>query len=242
MNVSSPYWSPFHANNCVFYRNQQEKVYIKSNVLPTSHENHQSQLLLELDELRLKCSTYESTIDNLEKEKASLLEVIKILPSSEDRENSDPTHSSISNEPTDGSEWTKVSNAKSKKQKNKKTKKNGTGVNEDVENRLNDNNSSSQALRQSTSNSAQSTDQKPCVVIAGDSMLKFINGRKLSSQISNQGLTYVKAFPGATVEDMSDYIMPSLRRNLKKLSFMLVRTTSSSPSHEKLLKVSSTWD
>ena len=65
---------------------------------------------------------------------------------------------------------------------------------------------------QSTSNSAQSTDQKPCVIIAGDSMLKFINGRKLSSQISNQGLTYVEAFPGATAEDMSDYIMPSLRR------------------------------
>ena len=49
-------------------------------------------------------------------------------------------------------------------------------------------------------------------MIAGGTMLKFINGRKLSSQISNQGLTYVKAFPGATVEDMSDYIMPSLRR------------------------------
>ena len=43
-------------------------------------------------------------------------------------------------------------------------------------------------------------------------MLKFINSRKLSHQISNQGLTYVKAFPGATVEDMSDYITPSLRR------------------------------
>ena len=184
---------------------------IKSNVLPTSHGNHQSQLLLELDELRLKCSTYESTIDNLEKEKASLLEVIKILSSSEDHENSDPTNS-VSNEPTDGSEWTKVSNAKSKKPKNKKSKKNGTDANEDAVNHLNDNNSSSQAPRQSASNSAQSTDQKPCVIIAGDSMLKFINGRKLSSQISNQSLTYVKAFPGATVEDMSDYIMPSLRR------------------------------
>ena len=31
----------------------------------------------ELDELRLKCTTYESTIDYLEKEKANLLEVIK---------------------------------------------------------------------------------------------------------------------------------------------------------------------
>ena len=52
---------------------------MKSNVLPTTHKNHQSQLLLELNELRLKCSTYKSIIDNLEKEKASLLEVIKIL-------------------------------------------------------------------------------------------------------------------------------------------------------------------
>ena len=39
--------------------------------------------------LRLKCSSYESTIDNLEKEKASLLKVTKILSSSEDRVNSD---------------------------------------------------------------------------------------------------------------------------------------------------------
>ena len=104
------------------------------------------------------------------------------------------------NECPDRKDW-QVVGAKEKKEKTKIRKRNPDVVN-----------SSSQAPRQSTSNSAQSTDQKPCVIIAGDSMLKFINGRKLSSQISNQGLTYVKAFPGATVEDMSDYIMPSLRR------------------------------
>ena len=135
---------------------------IESNVLPTSHENHQSQLLLGLDELRLKCLTYESTIDNLEKEKASLRAVTKILSSSENRENFDPTHFSVSNEPTDGSEWTKVSNVKSKKQKNKKSKQNGTDAKEDAVKDLNDNNSSSQAPKQITSNSAQLTDQKPC--------------------------------------------------------------------------------
>ena len=27
MNVSSQYWSPFHANDCVFSRNEQQKVY-----------------------------------------------------------------------------------------------------------------------------------------------------------------------------------------------------------------------
>ena len=126
---------------------------IESNVLATTHENHQSRLLLELNELRLKCSTYESTIDNLEKEQASLLEVTKILSSSEDRENSDHTHSSISNEPTDGGEWTKVSNVTSKKQKYKKSKQNGTDANEDAVKHLNHNNSSSQAPKQITSNS-----------------------------------------------------------------------------------------
>ena len=85
--------------------------------------------------------------------------------------------------------------AKEKKEKNKTWKRNlEKNENEDVVNHLNDNNCSSQAPRQSTSNSAQSTDQKPCVIIAGDSMIKFISGRQLSSQISNQSLTYVKAF------------------------------------------------
>lgn len=41
-------------------------------------------------------------------------------------------------------------------------------------------------------------------------MLKFVNGRKLSNLFSHQSSTYVKTFPGATVEDMSDYVMPSL--------------------------------
>ena len=29
MNVSSHYWSPFHANDCVFSRNEQQKVYLE---------------------------------------------------------------------------------------------------------------------------------------------------------------------------------------------------------------------
>ena len=110
----------------------------------------------------------------------------------------DDVRCSRPNECPDKKDW-QVVGAKEKKEKTKITKRNPEkNENEDVVN------SSSQAPRQSTSNSAQSTDQKPCVIIAGDSMLKFINGQKLSSQISNQGLTYVKAFPGATVEDMSD--------------------------------------
>ena len=34
MNVSSRCWSPFYANECVFSRNEQQKVYINTNEIP----------------------------------------------------------------------------------------------------------------------------------------------------------------------------------------------------------------
>lgn len=108
---------------------------------------------------------------------------------------------------------------KSKKQKNKKSK-NGTDAKEDAVKYPNNNNPSLEAPKQTTSNLAQSTDQ-PCVFIVGDSMLQFINGQKLSSQISNHSLTYVKAFLGATVEDMSNYIIPSLCKKPEEIILML---------------------
>ena len=52
-------------------------------------------------------------------------------------------------------------------------------------------------------------------------MLEFINGKKLSSQISNHSLTYVKAFLGATVEDVSNYIIPSLCRKPEEIILVL---------------------
>ena len=33
MNVSSRCWSPFHANECVFSRNEQQKVYYHHGIL-----------------------------------------------------------------------------------------------------------------------------------------------------------------------------------------------------------------
>ena len=61
------------------------------------------------------------------------------------------------NERPDKKEW-QVVGAKKKKEKTKTRERNPEQENEDVVNHLNDNNSSSQAPRQSTSNSAQSTD------------------------------------------------------------------------------------
>ena len=173
-----------------------------------------SSLQKENDTLKQRLQELESRHTNMKKETTTLIDENKSLMTAIRLLNNelqtvlkaDDVRCSRPNECPDRKDW-QVVGAKEKKEKTKIRKRNPEkNENEDVVN------SSSQAPRQSTSNSAQSTDQKPCVIIAGDSMLKFINGRKLSSQISNQGLTYVKAFPGATVEDMSDYIMPSLRR------------------------------
>ena len=37
MNVSSHYWSPFHANDCVFSRNEQQKVLTKNRNKRSDH-------------------------------------------------------------------------------------------------------------------------------------------------------------------------------------------------------------
>ena len=68
---------------------------IKSSLTNTDHLRPLQQ---ELNELRLRCTTYESTIDHLEIEKANLLEVIKILSSDDN-----------SNHSTDTSDGNKVS-------------------------------------------------------------------------------------------------------------------------------------
>ena len=166
-----------------------------------------------LQELESRHTSMKNETTTLTDENKSLMTAIRLLNNElQTVLKADDVRCSRPNECQDKKDW-QVVGAKEKKEKTKIRRRNPEkNENEDVVNHLNDNISSSQAPRQSTSNSAQSTDQKPCVIIAGDSMLKFIDGRKLSSQISNQSLTYVKAFPGATVEDMSDYIMPSLRR------------------------------
>ena len=141
--------------------------------------------------------------------------MIKIL-SSDDNSNR-PTNISDGNETSDcttrENEWTEVSNSKKKKKKTKAKTSNTnarqqnisiTGAQEPQRNTTN--------TSHTDANSDSTTRQKPSVIIAGDSMLKFVSGRKLSNLLSNECSIYVKTFPGATVDDMSDYVMPSLRR------------------------------
>ena len=94
---------------------------IGDNKSSLTNRNGLRPLQQELHELRLKCTTSESTIDHHEIEKASLFEVIKILSSDD---NNGPTYISDGNETSDcttrENEWTEVSNSKKKKKRNQK--------------------------------------------------------------------------------------------------------------------------
>ena len=54
--------------------------------------------------------------------------------------------------------------------------------------------------------------RKKSIIIAGDSIVKHLQGRKMTKQHNVR----VNSFPGATVEDMKDYVKPLLRRKCDK--------------------------
>lgn len=58
--------------------------------------------------------------------------------------------------------------------------------------------------------------KKKTVVIAGDSMVKNVIGAKMSS-VDTDNFFVVKPFPGATVQDMNDFINPLIRKKPDKM-------------------------
>ncbi|CAB4034844.1 Hypothetical predicted protein [Paramuricea clavata] len=65
---------------------------------------------------------------------------------------------------------------------------------------------------------------KEVVVIAGDSLIKNVVGASMSKTDPNHYYV-VKAFPGANLSDMEDFIKPITRKSPEKSSYMLERTT-----------------
>lgn len=55
----------------------------------------------------------------------------------------------------------------------------------------------------------------PVTIIVGDSMIKGLRPDKISRSVKHK--VQVKSFPGSTVEDLSDYIKPSLKRKPKNI-------------------------
>ena len=52
-------------------------------------------------------------------------------------------------------------------------------------------------------------DIKPLVIVAGDSIIKDLNGRMMSRKNNVR----IHCFPGSTTEDMTDFVKPLLKKN-----------------------------
>ena len=51
------------------------------------------------------------------------------------------------------------------------------------------------------------------ITILGDSILKDIKPYKIRNGLTSNERVYVKSFPGATIKDMHEYVIPSMRYN-----------------------------
>ena len=67
-------------------------------------------------------------------------------------------------------------------------------------------------------------DTKPLVIVAGDSMIKNLNGRMMSRKNNVK----IHCFPGSTTEDMTDFVKPLLKKNPSHFIFHAGRTIYSS--------------
>ena len=169
-----------------------------------------------LDDYKSKCCMYEEKILHLEQEKANLLEVIKILssePSAREAQSQTSseqwqTVSSNRNQPAEQSS-SKVSNQSKRKKKNAKTSHSQENA-ERTQPRV-----ISQPPPSSSASIKDAETKRPVVVIAGDSLVKNVQGWKVSN--SRRIKTVVKAFPGASVEDMFDYIKPTIKRHPEEI-------------------------
>jgi len=70
--------------------------------------------------------------------------------------------------------------------------------------------SETEKVNDNTQPKSNSTNQRKCVSILGDSLLKQVNGYQLSNQCNVK--VHVKSFSGATTNDMMDYVKPTMKR------------------------------
>ena len=82
----------------------------------------------------------------------------------------------------------------------------------------------------SDANSDHMNTKKPVVVIAGDSLIKNVQGWRVSKGMKVK--TVVKAFPGASVEDMLDYVKPTIKYHPEEI-ILRVGTNDLKPSDSR---------
>ena len=66
--------------------------------------------------------------------------------------------------------------------------------------------------RKSTKKNNRIENKNKAITIIGDSLLKDAKAHKMKKTVNNRANFYVKSFPGATIEDMESYIIPTKKR------------------------------
>ena len=74
-------------------------------------------------------------------------------------------------------------------------------------------------------------DTKPLVIVAGDSIIKDLNGRMMSRKNNVK----IHCFPGSTTEDMTDFVKPLLKKNPRHFIFHVGKNDLSCNSPDKIL-------
>ena len=74
-------------------------------------------------------------------------------------------------------------------------------------------------------------DTKPLVIVAGDSVIKDLNGRMMSRKNNVK----IYCFPGSTMEDMTDFVKPLLKKNPSHFIFHVGTNDLSCYSPDKIV-------
>ena len=95
---------------------------------------------------------------------------------------------------------------------------------------INDSNNNKSDKTKSDKSSTSKTDneknhKQKSIITLGDSMIKHVNGWKISRKLQGNCKVYVKHFSGAKTKCMKDYIKPSQRENWIIIFYMLVLIT-----------------
>ena len=66
--------------------------------------------------------------------------------------------------------------------------------------------------RKNTKKNNRIENENKAITIIGDTLLKDVKAHKMKKIVNNRAKFYVKSFPGATIEDMESYIIPTKKR------------------------------
>ena len=176
-------------------------IYRKCEFELPAKQSQTAALERELDEYKLRCVEYKEKIQNLQQERASLMEAIRILSTDQ------TVTTQHSQPPSDGWQCVESIHPDSHKSKSnqgkKKKKEKKASQTEQPQNEAN----GPRENHQETKRSNEET------VIIEDSIIKGLR-RDLLSKAAKRRVT-VRSFPGATTADMKHYLQPCLKAEPK---------------------------